>query len=1129
VRVGILGPLELRDTAGQPAPLAGPRLRALLIRLAVAGGSAVTVDRLAGDLWPDERPEDRPADPANALQALVSRLRQAAGRDLVTYASGSYRLAIDPAAIDAVAFERLAGQGHTALSAGDPAAAATQLAAALDLWRGPALADVADAPFAAGPVARLEELRLSAAEDLNEARLALGQGAQYVADLEELAAAHPLRERLRGQLMRALYAAGRQAEALAVYDQTRRLLADRLGVDPSPELAAVHLGILRADPSLAAPVPATAGAAHAPASAGAPHAPASADPATRTNGHSGFSESAPAAGDTNHDGPARAGNLPAQLTSFVGREDELERVGKQLGDTRLVTLTGPGGAGKTRLGLEAAALKAPEMPNGAWFVPLAPVRDSADIPQTVLNALGVPEPVRITEVGLVLPPSPIDRLADALATQRLLLVLDNCEHVIDAVARLAARVLSAAPGVRILATSREPLGVTGETLCPVPSLPLPPPGADAAEATGYAAIRLFRDRAAAVRPGFTIDAETVGPVIGICSALDGIPLAIELAAARLRSLTLTQVESRLSDRFRLLGTKSRANADRHQTLRAIVDWSWDLLDEPERTVLRRLSVFRGGATPDAAEQVCGPPGGGTDDVIDVVAALVDKSLVTATGEAEVRYRLLETVRVYADERLIESGEKDQVQRAHAEYFLAMAVDAESRLRTAEQLRYLDRLNADHDNYSAALRFAVDQRDAELALRLVASLMWFWVMLDFDAEGGSWAREVQDLVGPEPPPGLLDEYAISEFAAVIGGFAEDSEANPALRGPDGVELLRDALLRSAVRVTPETTHPVLALAPALAAMFSGDQPGARRLMKELTEHHHPWIRAAGLAMGGHLAMNDGEVDEADGYLAEAYERFQTIGDRWGLIVVLGGQAEVAMARDHPEEAVRVLEEAHQYAMAGKASHWGQMHLIPLGRARAAAGDLGQARADLEQGVNAARQFGENDDEINGYVELAELVRRDGDLAGARRLLDRAREIAEPRSARLDIRLAAIRAFSKLGCLTEQEGDLDQASRWHRRAITMLAENVDGIMPIPINPALAGVVEGFAALAAARGEPGRAAELLGLAHTMRGFSDTASFEVIRTTAAVSAAIGPDEFAAAYQRGRALTRADALTLNI
>jgi predicted ATPase/DNA-binding SARP family transcriptional activator len=1105
VRVGILGPLEVRDVAGQPAPLAGPRLRALLIRLAVAGGHAVTVDRLASDLWPDERPDERPSDTANALQALVSRLRQAAGRDLVEYGSGSYRLAIDADAIDAVAFEHLAGQGRTALSTGAPSLSADLLADALDLWRGPALADVADAPFAAGPVARLEELRLTAAEDLTEARLTLGQSSQLVADVEELAAAHPLRERLRGQLMRALYAAGRQAEALAVYDQTRRLLADRLGVDPSPELSAIHLAILRADPDLTLSAPSAT-----PTTSAQPETPATPATAATSNGRH------------------RAGHLPAQLTSFVGREDELERVGKQLGDTRLVTLTGPGGAGKTRLALEAAALKAPELPDGAWFVPLAPVRDAGEIPATVLAALGIPELVWVADARRPLAPPPLDRLADALASRRLLLVLDNCEHVIDAVARLAARVLADAPGVRILATSREPLGVTGETLCPVPSLPLPPAGADATDATRYAAIRLFRDRAAAVRPGFTVDEDTVAPVIAICTALDGIPLAIELAAARLRSLTLAQVESRLNDRFRLLGIGPRATPDRHQTLRAIVDWSWDLLGEDERAVLRRLSVFRGGATPDAADQICGPLGAAPDtgDVIDVIASLVDKSLVTATGNTDVRYRLLETVRVYADERLTKAGEKQQVQAAHAAYFLALAEDAEPRLRTAEQLRWLDRLNADHDNFSAALRYAMDRRDGELGLRLVASLMWYWIMLDFDAEGGNWAREISELVGPVPPPGLSDQFAISEFAAAVGG-ATDPDSG--FRGPDGVELLRQALERSAAHITADSSHPVLSLSPALSAMFSGDQSGARCALEELTRHRDPWVRAAGLAMGGHLAMNDGDVDGAIRFFERGYDAFQTIGDRWGLIVVLNGQAEVAMARDDPAAAVHALEEGHRYAMAGKATHWGEMHLIPLGRARAAAGDLAGARADLERGVRAARQFGENDDEITGYVELAELARRDGDLPVARRLLEQAREISEPRTSRLDIRLAATRAFSKLGCLTEQEGQLEESARWHRRALALLSDERYGLLPIPVNPALAGVMEGCAALAVARGEPARAAELLGLAHTLHGFSDQQSFEVSRVTAAVTAAIGPDEFAAAYQRGRVLTQADALSVNI
>ena len=290
----------------------------------------------------------------------------------------------------------------------------------------------------------------------------------------------------------------------------------------------------------------------------------------------------------------------------MGREEELGRLGKLLGESRLVTLTGPGGAGKTRLSVEASGRLAGELADGIWFVPLAPVRDALDVPQAVLTAIGVQDAGWLdpAEAARLAALAPAERLADVLARRELLLVLDNCEHLVDAVARLAGLVLSRAPGVRILATSREPLGITGETLCPVPSLELPPEDAGAEEAARFAAVALFTDRAAAVRPGFTVDHATAGPVVRICRALDGIPLAIELAAARLRALTPAQVADRLDDRFGLLSMGSRSALPRHQTLRAIVDWSWELLDEPERVALRRLSVFRGGATPESAEAVC---------------------------------------------------------------------------------------------------------------------------------------------------------------------------------------------------------------------------------------------------------------------------------------------------------------------------------------------------------------------------------------------------------------------------------------------------------------------------------------------------------------------------------------------
>jgi predicted ATPase/DNA-binding SARP family transcriptional activator len=1151
VRVGILGPLEVRDAAGNSVPLAGPRLRMLLVRLAAAGGRAVAADRLAEDLWPG----DRPADAANALQALVSRLRQAAGRDLVEYLAGGYRLAVDPGQIDAVAFERLVGSARGALADGDQAYGAAMLEEALGLWRGPALADAADAAFAAGPVARLEELRVAAAEDLIESRLALGCGSEIVPDAEELATSHPLRERLRGQLMRALYAAGRQADALAVYEETRRMLAERLGVDPSPELAAVHLAILRGDPGLrgdqgpnytarrgteatvapsAEPQAAEAVPLGEPALSGEPvpgAEPALAAASALTPGAHQQGAAPQRSWHERRPGPgqARTTNLPAQFTSFVGREDELERVGKQLGEARLVTLTGPGGAGKTRLAVEASARWVPRMPDGVWFIPLAPVRDALDVPQAVLAGLGIPEAMRVadaSQTARALAVPPLDRLADFLASRRLILVLDNCEHLVDAVAGLAGRLLADASGVRILATSREPLGITGETLCPVPSLPLPPAGVDAVEAMSYAAVRLFEDRAAAVRPGFAA-AGDIEPVIRICRALDGIPLAIELAAARLRSLTLRQVESRLDDRFRLLAIGPRAAAERHQTLRAIVDWSWDLLDETERAVLRRLSVFSGGATPEAAEQVCAL-GGAATGVIDVIASLVDKSLVIATGDADVRYHLLETVRAYAGERLAEAGEQDRARAAHASYFLHLAERAEPLLRTGEQITWLDRLTAEHGNCAAALHYAIDTRDASLGLRLVASLTWFWIMRDYDAEGSAWASAVQDIAGASAPPGLEDHYAICAFAALVSAMSSappTASAEPMAVHPQGLPLLHDALKRAASLAGKEAAHPMLVLVAPLTAMFNGDMDEARRGLRALTGHPDPWVRAAGPALCGHMTINEGDVEAAARDFEAGYAGFQAVGDRWGLMISLGGLAEVAMARGEPAQAVRVLEEARQLVAEGMPGNWGEMHLIPLGRARAAAGDIEGARADLERGARAAGRTGGPDDEITAYLELAELARRGGDLARARGMLERARSITEPKTQRMEMRLVTARTFSKLGCVAEQEGDLDAAARWHAKAIKILTQ-ADWPF-LPITPTLAEAVEGFAALAAARGQHARAAELLGLAHTLHGFRDAASFEVARTTAGVTAAIGEDACTAAYERGRQLTRDDALAL--
>jgi predicted ATPase/DNA-binding SARP family transcriptional activator len=1075
VRIGILGPLEVRDADGRPLPVGGARLRSLLIRLAIAGGDAVPVDRLAADLWPDEGggPGRPPADAANAVQALVSRLRAAAGKDIVSLGPAGYRLTIPPGEIDAWAFEQAVTSARARIADGDDAAAAEAFRGALRMWRGSALADVADAPFAAATVTRLSELRLAATEDRIDADLAAGLGAELVPELEELAGEHPLRERLRGQLMRALYAAGRQADALGVFEQTRELLAAQLGVDPSPALSEVHLAILRAE---------------------LPVSPAQGRPPAR-----------------------RRSNLPAQLTSFVGRDEETERVASRLlAGSRLVTLTGPGGAGKTRLAVETGARLADREPDGVWFVPLAPVRDAIEVPQAVLAVLGVWPAADPVEAARLAAMEPLERLAEVLAVRSLVLILDNCEHVLDAVAELAARVLADAPGVRILATSREPLGLTGETLSPVPSLALPPEGADVGHVAANPAVRLFADRAAAVRPGFRVDEVSAGPVAAICRALDGIPLAIELAAARVRALTPQQVAERLDDRFALLSTGTRGSLPRHQTLRAIVDWSWDLLDDSERAVLRRLSVFSGGATPDSAEHVCAPDGAATDrtTVVDVIASLVDKSLVTATGDGHVRYGLLETVRAYAAERLAESGEADLTAAAHIDYFLDLAERAEPHLRSRDQVVWLNLLSAERDNLSAALRNVIAAGDARSALRFFRSLAWFWILRDYDAEAREWSAEVLRIAGDAAPDDLSEEYAMCQIVATMTTAMNDPSGDP-----------RHALeLLSRLTLPEEPDHPLLAMAAPMLTFIAGDAEGAYKQLRDIPEHRDPWVTATRRSMTGHLALNDGEIDAAVADLADGLARFEVLGDRFGLLGCLVGLAQVAIARDDPDEAVRAFEQAREHG-AALAGTMGGILGIGLGEARARAGDMERARADLQDGVRAAELAGELDDAASGYVQLAEVARHAGDRAGAGDLLQSALAIVEPRRQRPDMLAITATTLSKLGCIAEQEGDLAGAAALQQRAIETLCgspaseDRLDQrlVAILPINRTLAGVVDATAALAAARGEHVRAAELLGLAHALQGFSDAWSLEVARASAAARAALGDADYEAAYARGR------------
>ncbi|MFI0192616.1 BTAD domain-containing putative transcriptional regulator [Streptomyces sp. NPDC017082] len=684
VRYRLLGTTQAIRPDGTAVPVGGARLRALLSVLALRAGRTVPAGVLVDEVWG----EDPPADAAGALQALVGRLRRTLGASAVASADGGYRLTAGPDDVDLARFDRLTADGLAALADGDPAKAAAVLDDALGLWHGPALADLPDRTAEA---ARWETRRLDALRARHTAALALGQAEQALPELTALCDDHPLDEPLQALRLRALRDAGRPAQALAAYEDVRRLLADRLGSDPGPELRALHTELLRAEPP--APV--------------------------------------------NSPAPARPGNLPARLTSFVGRESDLRTIAADLAGARLVTLLGPGGAGKTRLSQEAAEAVRHTVRDGVWLAELAPVDDPDAVPQAVLTAIGARETVlhgagveSMRAVG-DRHGDPLERLVEHCARRRMLLVLDNCEHVVDAAARLTETLLARCPELTVLATSREPLGVPGEVVRPVEPLPEP------------VALRLFAERGAAARPGFRTEDDPEA-CAEICRRLDGLPLAIELAAARLRMLTPRQIAGRLDDRFRLLTSGSRTVLPRQQTLRAVVDWSWDLLDAGERDVLARLSVFAGGCDLAAAEAVCGPA------ALDALGSLVDKSLVVAAPAAVggMRYRLLETVAEYAAERLAETGRRAETERAHLAYYRELARTTDPLLRGPEQRAAIDRFQAEYENLRTALRHAVALGDEQEGLCLVLSLLWFWQMRDQRVETRTWCQEVMAL-GPDP--------------------------------------------------------------------------------------------------------------------------------------------------------------------------------------------------------------------------------------------------------------------------------------------------------------------------------------------------------------------------------------------
>ncbi|MER5646072.1 BTAD domain-containing putative transcriptional regulator [Streptosporangium sp. NPDC002524] len=1090
MRVGILGPL--RVDGGPPhehgTEIHGARLRVLLVRLALDPGRVVTAERLIDDLWPEGPPDH----PANALQSLVSRLRRRLPGAVASHPAG-YLLDLPREAVDAWVFERLAAEGRAA--SGDPASAGSLLREALSLWRGPALADASALPFAAAPATRLEELRLSALRARFDADLALGRGP--VAELEEVVAAHPLGEPFHARLVLALLAEGRRTEALAAYERIRLRLAEELGMDPGPELRDAHLTALRG---------------------GSPRAAAGDRTERRERAEPG--EHGEPREHEERAGPRE--NLPARLTSFVGRRAELARLGELLGTARLVTLTGPGGVGKTRLAIETAASL--DVPDGVWLVELAPLSHPSGVAAAVQATLsgsglladrpaapwtgadpgGVPGEAASADVQG--DHGSLERLASALRGRAPVLVLDNCEHVIDEAARVADRLLAASGGLRILATSREPLDITGESLHPVLPLGLPAPDAGPEEALACPAVALFGDRAAAALPGLRVDGDTVADVVRVCRELDGIPLAIELAAARLRSLGVGQLADMIGDRLAFRG--SRTAQPRHRTLRAVIDWSWDLLGPDERTLLRRMSVFSGGATVEAVERVCGYG-------VDVVASLVDRSLVAVVAApragGEVRYRLLETLRRYAAEKLEEAGETGRSRDGHLRYFVELAEAEEPSLRTGDQLRGLAVLDAAQGDLDAALDHAISSGDGDSALRMIVARLWYWMMRGGRGEAGAWASAVLAAVGDEPPPGRGLAHALCVLAAPTGTpvTGARSRALETLRGAD-----HPAALGSWAIVNGYTAGTAEAHGRAMAAVgrFGG--------------HPDPWMRATARLMGGIVEFEYGRAGaaRAEELLRPAVDDYRLTGDRWGLSMAFYWLSLVAENRGDTAGALSLLEEA-----VTPATEIGGLEAVPgpimvqvrLCRLRFRAGDLAGAEAELARAEATVSRAGDpvataRVRHVQGELALRrEDTERAGSLLGEALGLLRGRPTASPQLvALINVEIARVH---------RARGEPDAARSPLRRALESVAPSGDETVR-------ASVLEEVAEWHASTGDLESASVLLGAALTLRGIDriDRTADPAVRALAARAAEVlGEDLRRAAHARGATLCDPESFAL--
>ncbi|HYD10538.1 MAG TPA: BTAD domain-containing putative transcriptional regulator, partial [Acidimicrobiales bacterium] len=887
MRIGLLGDLVVLGADDREIVVAGTKLRAFLALLALHAGRPVQTDQLVDALWG----EDPPAAVRNSLQGLASKLRRTLGStDVVAMRGGGYALELPPDAVDVHRYEQLVADARAAAPQ-DPAAALALLAEADDLWRGEPLAELAYEDFAAPAIARLSELRVAVVEERLELALQLGRHLAAVGELEALVDAHPLRERARGLLMTALYRAGRQADALRVFQDGRRILGEELGLEPGPELRQLEAAILSHDPSLDAPAVASV------------------------------------------DRRAARRTLPEPLTPLVGRRDEVDELARLLTSERLVTLVGPGGVGKTRVAIEVARAVSGELDIDGHLVELAPVGDAGSVRAALADALELPDP---------------NRLVELIGDRAVVLVLDNCEHVISTAAEVAEELLRGCPGLRVLATSREGLRVAGEHVWPVPPLPR----ADAVD--------LFLSRAAAAGGRLEATGESLATIADICDRLDGLPLAIELAAARTRAFPIGQLSDRLHDRFRVLTGGARTALPRQQTLRAVVDWSYDLLFDDEQRLFERLSIFPGGCDLTTARIVCTDDSLSADEIEDLVHALIEKSLIVPVpGGDDLRVAQLQTLAQYGREKLAERGDAGRVRSAMAAHLAALCAQSGTAYAGDSQRAWLTAVDAERDNLRAALEWAVELDDAETALTIAGGVSWPNWLRGTPVEGLRWVDEALACTG---------EASLAARAIGLAGRGLLRFQNGIREGVDDDLEAAIAMFRSLGDVSSlGMTYSVWAE----VAAIRGDVDEAARRRREILEFHlrleeNDFVLGARAFGRAKLATLDGDLVVTEACYREALAHFARIDRPVMTAMTASMVADIDERAGRFDDASDLLQQSIDLGDALGLRGFTDNQLVRLAWARLQSGDLALAEPAYERTLDEARRL------RNGRVEFLALA-------------------------------------------------------------------------------------------------------------------------------------------------------------